>query len=82
MNNPITTNFSNTNAPTTTASDDQPEAVKARTFRRNGAWFFQLAGDTIFGPFDKVFDTVMGDREFCEREMEPREVIQFMLQFA
>ena len=53
-----------------------------RSYRKDGRWFFQLSGDTIWGPFDRVIEAVMADRQFAERELDEREVARLMLEFA
>ena len=62
-------------------SKTQP-APKARSYCRDGLWFIQLAEDMIWGPFDRVIETVMADRQVEERELDARETARVMLQFA
>jgi hypothetical protein len=59
-----------------------PQQPKARSYRKDGYWFFQLAEDTVFGPFDKVYEAIMADRVFEERELDSREATHLLLQFA
>lgn len=64
------------------STSQERKRPKARSYRRDGYWFFQLAEDKVFGPFDKVYDTVMEDRNFKERELSSREVTHLLLEFA
>jgi len=72
----------NSVSPTEPRESEKPKKPKPRSYRRDGYWFFQLAEDAIFGPFDKVYDTVIGDRKFEERELDQRETTELLLQFA
>ncbi len=63
-------------------SSQENSTKKLRSYRQDGFWFFQLAEGAIFGPFDKVYDAIMKDREFEERELSQKETIDLMLQFA
>jgi len=55
---------------------------KPRSYRQDGVWFFQFAEDMILGPFERVYDVVMAERQTEEKELDSNELTQFMLQFA
>ena len=66
----------------TTNNSNNIVPQRARSYRKDGYWFFQFAEGVIFGPFDKVYDAVMKDREFEERELDKNETTRLLLQFA
>lgn len=62
-------------------SESQP-SPKPRSYCQDGFWFLQLAEDVILGPFERVYDVVMADRNTEEKELDSNEFTRFMLQFA
>ena len=61
-------------------SDKQKSPFKA--FVRNGQWFFQLAEGALFGPFDQVYEAILGEKKSEERELDRNEAFQLLLQFV
>lgn len=71
-----------TTQPTANSAKAAATKPKARSYRRDGSWFFQFAEGVVFGPFDKVYEATMADRDYRERELDAREATHLLLQFA